>query len=66
MAGSEKNGATDRRGFLKVFGLGTAAAGVAVLGTGEEVEASDAAPGNERAGYRETAHVRTFYDSARF
>ncbi|WP_428696631.1 twin-arginine translocation signal domain-containing protein [Stappia sp.] len=53
----------DRRSFLKLAGLG-AVAGSATLVTGE---AQAAAPVSETAaGYRETEHVKTFYDTARF
>ena len=55
---------TDRRGFLKFAGLGTLASGAALV-TGEKVEASEVIETAE-SGYRETDHVRTFYDSARF
>ena len=53
----------DRRSFLKLAGLG-AVAGSATLVAGE---AQAAAPVSETAvGYRETEHVKTFYDTARF
>ncbi|MBC2859265.1 MULTISPECIES: twin-arginine translocation signal domain-containing protein [Stappia] len=53
----------DRRSFLKLAGLG-AVAGTATLVTGEaEAVEADKAAGS---GYRETEHVKTFYDTARF
>lgn len=53
----------DRRSFLKLAGLG-AVAGSATLVAGE---AQAEAPLSETAaGYRETEHVKTFYDTARF
>lgn len=53
----------DRRSFLKLAGLGAVASGAAlVTGEAEAVEA-DKATGS---GYRETEHVKTFYDTARF
>ncbi len=55
----------DRRSFLKLatFGL---AAGVAVEAAGDG-EANASERGDEkRAGYRETDHVRRYYDLARF
>ena len=54
----------DRRDFLKRSAVTAAAAGaVAVAGkaaTASEIEVSSS------AGYRETEHVKAFYDSARF
>ena len=55
---------TDRRGFLKFAGLG-AVAGGATLAAGE-VASAETAVHPENSGYRETDHVRTFYDLARF
>lgn len=56
----------DRRSFLKLAGLGGLAAGAAALAAGapEPAQASEAGPAT--AGYRETAHVRKFYETARF
>lgn len=55
---------TDRRGFLKFAGLGTLASGAAIV-SGEKAEALEAKEAN-KIGYKETDHVKTFYDSARF
>jgi hypothetical protein len=55
---------TDRRGFLKFAGLGTLATGAAIV-SGEKAEAVEVVDTN-KAGYKETDHVKTFYDSARF
>ncbi len=59
--------ATDRRGFLKFAGLGTVAGAVALV-SGREGEAAEAtaAGADPGLGYRETEHVRRFYESARF
>lgn len=68
MAKSEaKSGAgvTDRRGFLKLAGLGTVASG-AVLVAGKDADASVLEAGKDQASYRETEHVKTFYETARF
>lgn len=55
---------TDRRAFLKIASLGTVATGAAaVIGTGA---AAEAAPEEPATGYRETPHVTSFYDTARF
>lgn len=55
----------DRRGFLKLMGFGAVSTGTAavsaVAGT-SEAEAKPRADG----GYRETEHVKTYYDLARF
>jgi hypothetical protein len=55
----------DRRDFLKLASLGTVA-GSAALVLGEAAEAATTAAEAAGAGYRETAHVRTYYDLARF
>lgn len=59
---------TDRRSFLRFAGLGTLAGGAAlVTGAAPEVaEAAAAVPRADAAGYRETAHVKTYYAAARF
>ena len=57
-------GGTDRRDFLKLAGLGSVAGGAALVAGGREAEAADKS-GSGR-GYRETAHVKTYYDLARF
>jgi hypothetical protein len=59
---------TDRRGFLKLASIGTVASGAALLtgeaATAKEADAETTAEGS--GGYKETKHVKTFYDSARF
>ena len=51
-----------RREFFKVAGAGAVAGGAAmVAGTGE----AEAASREGGTGYRETDHVRRYYDSAR-
>ena len=55
---------TDRRGFLKLAGLGTVAGGAVVASTVVPAAAEDVTA--KTSGYRETDHVRTFYESARF
>lgn len=56
---------SDRRGFLKFAGLGAASAAAAAVAGGSAVPA-EAAAAPESAGYRETEHVKTFYETARF
>ena len=56
---------TDRRGFLKLAGLGTVAGGVALV-AGEGTAQAATAKTSKGSGYRETDHVKTFYETARF
>ena len=56
---------TDRSGFLKLAGLGTVAGGAALASGATSATAKEAEP-SETSGYRETDHVRTFYESVRF
>jgi|TARA_B100001758_G_scaffold240958_1_gene247186 hypothetical protein len=54
----------DRRGFLKGSAVSVAAAGVAVVaGKSAVANEVDVTSG---AGYRETEHVKTYYETARF
>lgn len=54
---------TARRAFLKLSTLGVAAAGAAAMAPTKPAEAAAEPAGT---GYRETAHVRTYYETARF
>jgi hypothetical protein len=56
----------DRRSFLKKAGLTAGTVGAVAVATAAEaaVSSEDAAPGGD--GYRETEHVRTYYELARF
>ena len=64
MSEKDEHAVADRRGFLKLAGLGTVAGGAALV-AGEAAEADEA---KETTGklYRETEHIRTFYQTARF
>lgn len=54
-----------RRDLLKIAGLGGAAGAAALAGTTGKAEAATVE--NEKSsGYRETEHVRTYYDLAKF
>lgn len=64
MAGTTKDVETDRRSFLKLAGLGSVAGGAALVAGTDKAQAAAAAPSG--SGYRETDHVKTFYQSARF
>jgi len=54
-----------RREFLKLLGMG-GAAGAAALAAGGAAPSGAAAPAQPETCYRETAHVRKFYETARF
>lgn len=54
-----------RRDFLKLLGLG-GVAGAAALAAGGEPQAAAAEATPEGAGYRESPHVRKYYDTAKF
>ncbi|WP_415881337.1 hypothetical protein ACMXYV_09365 [Neptuniibacter sp. SY11_33] len=58
---------TGRRGFLKKLGLaGTAAGAVAVAGTAQaKVTTAESGEKQEGSGYKETEHVRNFYETCR-
>jgi hypothetical protein len=60
-----KDPVADRRNFLKLAGAVTGAAAAAVAGTAAQA-ATDARPQGEDGGYRETDHVKRYYDLARF
>ena len=57
--------ATDRRGFLKFLGTGavTGAAAAGAVVTGAEAAPKEA---DKDTLYRETEHVKTYYDLAKF
>ncbi|MBO6814936.1 MAG: hypothetical protein JJ891_08735 [Rhizobiaceae bacterium] len=60
----ENKVAADRRSFLKMAGFGPVVGG-AVLATTASAQA-DASVNEEGTGYRETGHVKTFYNLSRF
>ncbi|MEC7964593.1 MAG: ubiquinol-cytochrome c reductase iron-sulfur subunit N-terminal domain-containing protein [Pseudomonadota bacterium] len=55
---------TTRRDFLKVAATSVPAAAAAVAVSGDAAEAAPVDPTSERM--QDTAHVRTYYDLARF
>ena len=63
MAKTEKT-VEARRDFLKLARLGTVLGGAA-LAVGSGAQAAETAE-EAGSGYRETAHVKTYYDSTRF
>jgi hypothetical protein len=71
-SGKMKNGSdktrqqeADRRGFLKMVGIGGVVGSVAAATGVAPSEAAEAKPENG-SGYRETEHVRRYYELARF
>jgi hypothetical protein len=55
-----------RRAFLKTAGLGAGAAAAGAVGAvALDAQPSSAAQAPEADGYRETAHVKRFYDLAK-
>lgn len=56
-----------RRDFFRKAGLGVGGLGAAAVGLGaRRGEAADKAGEKRRKGYRETAHIRKYYELARF
>lgn len=60
----QKQDKVDRRGFFGAAGKGLAAGVGAVVVTATGAEAAVDAPQGD--GYRETRHVKTYYELARF
>lgn len=63
MKQKEKDPVADRRSFLKLAGASAAAGGAALLVGEQKAEASEAKP--EGGLYRETDHIRRYYELAR-
>lgn len=63
-----KKTALARRDFFKVAGLGAGAAGAAAVVMRTTGAAAEHRPDDRasKSGYRETEHVKKFYDLARF
>jgi len=55
----------DRRGFLKLAGVGAVTGGVALVSGKNVAEASTTADDTGRL-YKETDHIKTYYELARF
>lgn len=62
--GTERRGGSGRRELLKLAGLGAVAGAAAVVSPKGRAEAAENRP--SARGYRETAHVKTYYELARF
>ena len=63
----KENGSPSRRDFIKTAGLGV---GIAAVTSGvlsaSAAEASPLVSTEEKSGYRETEHVKKYYESAQF
>ena len=55
----------DRRSFLKLAGVGAVSGGVALVSGKKVAEASTTADESGRL-YKQTDHIKTYYDLARF
>ena len=65
MKQKETRAVADRRSFLKLAGAGAVAGGVALVSGAKPAKAGTA--DNDTDGlYRETDHIRTYYELARF
>jgi len=68
MSKKKEKASVGRRDFFRKAGLGVGAAGAAAVGLSAKqsaaAEPSESAPGS--AGYRETAHVKKYYELSRF
>jgi nitrous oxide reductase len=63
MKQDKKETVADRRSFLKLAGAGAAAGGAALVGGEKTAEAAEAKP--KASLYRETEHIRRYYELAR-
>ncbi len=68
MSRKKEEAAIGRRDFFKKAGLGAGAVGAAAVGlaAGESEAAEPAEDGRGGRGYQETAHVKKYYELARF
>jgi len=68
MSEKKKETAVGRRVFFKKAGLGASVIGAAAVGSAakKSTAAEPSKGASSGAGYRETAHVRKYYDLARF
>ena len=62
---SKKETRTDRRSFLKLAGVGVVAGGAAIAASPQKADAKDGVAGGN-SNYRETEHVKRYYELARF
>jgi anaerobic selenocysteine-containing dehydrogenase len=62
---SKERKSLPRRDFLKAAGIAGGAAGLAAATSSSKSQAAVPA-GRKSAGYRETEHIRKYYESARY
>jgi hypothetical protein len=65
MADRPERNKAKRRDFLKLVGLGSVA-GAATAVTGGNTPEATAEEASQGPGYRETPHVKKYYDTAKF
>ena len=65
MSNKGQKAKADRRGFLKLAGLG-ALSGGAMLALDKTPAKATEETGKTKTSYRETDHVKTYYESTRF
>ena len=61
---SDKDVKAGRRDFLKLAGVAAVTGGTALAAGKSDAQATEVK--SDAGGYRETEHVRTYYESARF
>jgi hypothetical protein len=66
MAERKERQVTARREFLKLASLGTVVGGASLILQDAPAEATEADTAKCGKGYRETPHVKAFYESAKF
>jgi hypothetical protein len=68
MSKKKEEASIGRRDFFRKAGLGAGAAGAAAVGLSAEQSkaAEPVKSASGRAGYRETAHVKKYYELSRF
>jgi len=57
---------TNRRDFLRLATTGTVAAGTAAVVGGAALAKTEAVQDPQSSGYRETEHVKKYYETARY
>lgn len=66
MTATDKKDQMDRRNFLRTAGVGAAAAAVATVAVGPaEVQAAENAETRKKQRYKETEHVKRYYETNR-
>lgn len=65
MSDQNEKTTADRRSFLKLAGIGTLTGGAAMAIGGAPAQAAADLP-KDKTSYRESEHVKTYYDLARF